>query len=375
MHHDEKEPQPSSSATDTQHPAAAAPQVTSPVPVPPGWVVSRPGEADVPDLVDLLRRHELAARGGSGASTDVVHADVVGDGAEMREHVLVRDPDGRARAWGAVQDRAAGRVMADVTVDPDLDDAVADALGGALYEWAEQVAVRIGRERGLDTTQLDCGAFASDPRQQRWLEDAGLVQVRSWWQMKRPVDPSEAEPGAFPPLADGVVIRRVARGADGMPQEDDLRAVHDVLEGAFADHFNSKPETFDEFLTRLRADAGHRWDHWWLAEVTDERGDLEPAGALVATVSRGEDGEPDSSYVSYIGVLQNARGRGVAKALLHTVIADAARRGRKAVGLEVDADSPTGADRLYTGLGWVTYTTTQSWHTDLAVQEEYPQAG
>ena len=30
--------------------------------------------------------------------------------------------------------------------------------------------------------------------------------------------------------------------------EADLRAVHDVLEASFTDHFNSKPETFDEFL-------------------------------------------------------------------------------------------------------------------------------
>ena len=56
-----------------------------------------------------------------------------------------------------------------------------------------------------------------------------------------------------------------------MPDEADLRAVHDVLEGAFTDHFNSTEETFDEFIHRLREDPGHRWDHWWLAEIVDGR--------------------------------------------------------------------------------------------------------
>ena len=148
---------------------------------------------------------------------------------------------------------------------------------------------------------------------------------------------------------DGVVVR-LAEG------DSDLRAVHDVLEAAFTDHFNSKPETFDEFLFRLRQDPGHRWDHWWLAEV-----DGRPAGALVGTESG------SGSYVAYIGVIELARGRGVAKGLLRTVIADAASRGRDNVALEVDANSPTGADRLYRGLGWETSYVTESWHRDVPI--------
>ena len=90
-----------------------------------------------------------------------------------------------------------------------------------------------------------------------------------------------------------------------------------------------------------------------------------PAGALVSSVLR-EDAEGfEGSYVDYIGVHRRARGRGVAKALLHTVVEDSARRGRNRVGLEVDADSPTGADGLYTSMGWVTDYRTQSWHREL----------
>ncbi len=127
-----------------------------------------------------------------------------------------------------------------------------------------------------------------------------------------------------------MVFRTVRRTGGGMPDEDDLREVHDVLEGAFVDHFNSSEETFEEFVHRLREDPGHRWDHWWLAELDDGDGP-QPVGALIGTVSESATG-PDGSYVSYLGVLEAARGRGVAKGLLRTIIADAAARGRDRVG-------------------------------------------
>nr|WP_246416207.1 GNAT family N-acetyltransferase [Nocardioides luti] len=185
--------------------------------------------------------------------------------------------------------------------------------------------------------------------------------------MTRPVTPEEAALAESPDHweKDGVVFRLVRRSGSGLPDEDDLREVHEVLEGAFVDHFNSSEETFEEFLHRLREDPGHRWDHWWLAELTD--GDApQPVGALIGTVSESSSG-PDGSYVSYLGVLEAARGRGVAKGLLATIISDAATRGRDRVGLEVDADSPTGAAGLYTSMGWTTKYVTESWHRDVRV--------
>jgi GNAT superfamily N-acetyltransferase len=121
-----------------------------------------------------------------------------------------------------------------------------------------------------------------------------------------------------------------------------------------------------EFGQRLREDPGHRWDHWWLALI-DEDGDQVPGGALVSSVSPPDSTGAAGSYVDYIGVHRRARGRGVAKALLNTVLADAAARGRNRVALEVDADSPTGADGLYRSMGWETAYVTESWQRDLTV--------
>jgi ribosomal protein S18 acetylase RimI-like enzyme len=144
--------------------------------------------------------------------------------------------------------------------------------------------------------------------------------------------------------------------------------VYDILEEAFTDHFNYHFETFDQFCSRLREDPGHRWDHWWIAELIDDPDTApQPAGVLVATVSPGDGDAPAGSYVAYLGVLRSARGTGVARSLLNAVIVDAAERGRNRVGLEVDADSSTGAVDLYTSTGFGTVGSTQSWHRDLPV--------
>ncbi len=58
---------------------------------------------------------------------------------------------------------------------------------------------------------------------------------------------------------------------------------------------------------------------------------------------------------------------GAAGAAVREQIADAADRGRNRVGLEVDADSPTGAHGLYLSMGWKTSYVTESWHRDVPV--------
>lgn len=339
-----------------------------------GWRVEQPDPADrfvIARLTQLLRAHERAGRGWAGASVDDVLVEVSETGLRMRENVVLRDPDGEIRAWGSVHDRAEGRMLFVHVVERDLPDDVADACSQLLFSWADEQARAVGGARGLEVQQIDTGAFAEDQRQHGWLEAAGFAKVRTWFQQNRPVAAHEA--GLVPDPArwerDGVTIRLVRRTAEGLPDAVDLHAVHQVLEAAFRDHFNSWEETFNEFVHRLREDPGHRWDHWWLAELQSPGlagiGPV-PVGALVGTHVESNDG-PDGSYVSYIGVLDDARGRGVAKALLNTIIADAASRGRDRVTLEVDADSPTGAHGLYEALGWRTTYVTESWHRDVRV--------
>ena len=341
--------------------------------LPDGWEVGVPDPADRFDLArltQLLRAHERHGRGSAGSGVDDVLVEVSEAGLRTRANVVVRDVDGLIRGWGSVHDRAGGRMLFLHVVERDLPDGVARACSDVIVEWAVGQAKAVGAARGLEVQQIDTGAFAGDERQAAWLTASGFERVRTWWQMSRPVTPDEVD---LVPSSDdwedrGVRFRLVRRAGTGLPDDHDLRAVHDVLEEAFLDHFNSWEETFDEFLHRLREDPGHRWDHWWIAELLDgpEGAEPEAVGALVGTVSESSNG-PDGSYVSYIGVREAARGRGVAKGLLRTIIADAAGRDRDRVGLEVDADSSTGADGLYVSMGWASKYVTESWHRDVPV--------
>ena len=156
--------------------------------------------------------------------------------------------------------------------------------------------------------------------------------------------------------------------AAGLPDEDDLRDVHDVLEEAFLDHFNSWEETFDEFLHRLREDPGHRWDHWWLAELVDvpEGPRPVPVGALVGTVSEGGGDGPTAPTSPTSACGRPPAAAASPRACCARSSPTPPARGRDRVGLEVDADSSTGADGLYSSMGWTTKYVTESWHRDVA---------
>lgn len=348
--------------------------------LPSGWEIGTPdpgADADVEQLTNLLRAHQQAGKGSASAGADDILLEISEEGVRTRENLVIRDDAGIIRAWGSVHDRAINRMLFVHIVDHELTGTRADHCSNILFDWADTQAREVGAARGLTTQQIDTGAFENDERQQEWLAGAGFDKVRTWWQMSRPVTAEDADLVPDPKRWSdrGVTFRLVDRESDdydAMAIEDDLRAVHTVLEGAFEDHFNSRHESYDEFLHRVRQEPGHRWNHWWIAEINHEDGSVEAAGALAGSQLGPDENDPDraeGSYVDYIGVLANARGRGVAKGLLRTIIADTARRGRSKVGLEVDATSPTGADGLYTSLGWETDYITQSWHRDVKVAD------
>ena len=336
--------------------------MTAPAPLPApelpaGWASRVPGAPDVSALVSLLSERRRAAGAPSRVDPELVESWVVGPASWTRRQLVVeRDGDAPA-AWVVVHDRAAGRTGVELSVRPGCPDA--DELAPALLRWAAGTAREVAVERGLPSTKLDASPYVGEQRLAEWLTAAGYRRTRTWLQMSRPVDDAPT----LPPPREGVVVRRVATHENGMPAAQDLQLVHRVLEASFADHFNSYRESFPEFLQRLREDPGHRWDHWWIAEV-DVDGRSVAGGALVASVAREDESGIEGSYVDYIGVHRTARGRGVAKTLLHTVIRDAHELGRNRVGLEVDADSPTGADGLYRSMGWTTAYETESWHAE-----------
>lgn len=334
--------------------------------LPEGWTSRVPDEGDVDALIALVSEAKKAVDGSGAVEDELIASEAVGEASWTRRQVVVLDPTGIIKVWARVHDRAAGRSNIDLTTDPQLGAEVEDRLAPSLLSWAEDVALRITRGRGLGGTRLDVSVHEDDDRLRCLLEDYGFTHARTWLQMSRPVQEGDADLAATH-AREGVVVRQVSRHEDGTPVAADLQAVYRMIEESFADHFNSYRESFPEFLARLREAPGHRWDHWWIADIEIE-GQWVPGGAVAAAVLPEDASGEHGTYIDYIGVHRLARGRGVAKSLLHAVLADTARRGRNRVSLEVDADSPTGADGLYESMGWVTRYRTESWHRDVVAE-------
>lgn len=306
---------------------------------------------------DDLRSRMVGLRSWSRRQVVVVPASA--DGTPLEDASPV--------AWIALEDRARGRTDLQWVIAAGFPER--EALAAALMDWALEVAGSFARHRGVESTQLSVDIDERDESRAHQLEAAGFDMVRTWLHMRRPVQAQEADclPGPRP----GVRVRPVHLHPSGLPVAQDVRSVHRMLEESFADHFSSYRESFAEFSQRLvERPEDAEWSLWWLAEI--DRGDSGawlPAGGLVASTLPAHESSRDTvgegTYLDYLGVHRSARGHGVAKALLRAAIADAARRGRDHVDLEVDADSPTSADGLYRSMGWETFERTRSWHRDV----------
>jgi ribosomal protein S18 acetylase RimI-like enzyme len=163
----------------------------------------------------------------------------------------------------------------------------------------------------------------------RLYESVGGVVVRRYYRMGHAVD-ARLDP---PSQLRGVVIR----GIDG---DDDLRAMYDVIEPAFTDHYLHEPRPFDEWRRREADGCCPDRTLWWLALV-----DGAPAAGLYGSETAA------GGYVDTLGTLREFRGQGLGKLLLRTAFAEFGRRGHSKVSLSVDASNATGALALYESVG------------------------
>ena len=75
-------------------------------------------------------------------------------------------------------------------------------------------------------------------------------------------------------------------------------------------------------------------------------------GTVLAYAICSED-RPGVLHIALVGSRPEARGKGLARAVIARTLAAAAEAGFTRAELEVDAESLTGATRLYDGLGFV----------------------
>jgi mycothiol synthase len=167
---------------------------------------------------------------------------------------------------------------------------------------------------------------ANNPAARRVLEGEGYAPTRYFWRMVADLD----APAPVPAWPAGINVRAWA-------SEDDDQPMYLSLEEAFKDHWGHIPTSFAAW----RRKGEHFDPGLWLLAFDG----AEIAGALVGGQHL------EMGWISQLGVRREWRQRGLGQALLREVFAAFRDRGWTRAGLDVDADSETGATRLYERAG------------------------
>ncbi len=199
-----------------------------------------------------------------------------------------------------------------------------------IEEWMLERAEEWARERVTDAPiilrhVINANAPARVARMERW----GYEAVRQAWIMHIDLD---KQPPA-PIVPDGIVIRAFERGLDE-------RAAWMCIQEAFRDLWQHQDVPYDEWASYVIEHKAWSPELSYLAFDGDE--------IVGATITLNDE---LGGWVQQVAVRRPWRGRGIGLALLHRVFGELYKRGVPHVGLEVDAESLTGATRLYERAG------------------------
>jgi mycothiol synthase len=211
-------------------------------------------------------------------------------------------------------------------------------IGTYLIGWAEgrarQAVVRV--PDGLRVSMQLEASSAHGPTA-RLFEKQGLEVVRYSWLMVADLDGMPPEP-EWP---GGIVLHTYQ-------DYPDLEAVCRTVNEAFQDHWGYVGSPIEDMTRqwqhRIESDEEFDPSLWFLAMDDDEIAGVSLCGPRV-----GDDTE--MGLVDVLGVRRPWRRKGLGLALLHHAFGEFHCRGQKRVSLGVDAESLTGATRLYEKAG------------------------
>lgn len=294
--------------------------------VPAGYALRAATPGDFRGVFDLLVACDVEDYG----VADYEEVDLRDDWRHVdlaQDTQLAVDAAGAIAGYAAVSTRSAAQFDGTVYVAPAH---WGRGIGTALTRWTDARA----RERVSETPDgarvtIAAGVPTVNERAMRLLENEGYAIdryfLRMFIELKAPPSP--------PKLAPGVSIRTFVVGHDE-------RATHDAIEESFRDHWGHVERPFEKFLEYAVGFENFDPSLWFLAVDGEEIAGVSLCSNFV-----------DMGFVNTLGVRRPWRRTGLGLALLHHSFGEFYRRGRPKIGLGVDAQSLTGATRLYERAG------------------------
>ena len=305
---------------------------------------------DIDALLDLHIRSQIHDSFPFAASRAELIEDWESEAFDPEKHSRVISVGDRLLAFGHIWHQPSGvqleRAYLWGHIDPEHRGS---GLGRQIIEW------QIGAARTeLEKVDNDLPAFVfvdtydwCDDRKRLYLA-AGFEPVRYFEELLRPLD----DIPAFRPI-EGIEIVPF----DPARSEDILEAKN----VAFRDHWGSTPVSVD------------RWNEW--LDSFSTRTDLsfvalenDRVVGVCINATFPEDaalsGRIDG-WIESLSVVKEARGRGVASALIIKSLEAFKTAEFTHAALGVDSDSPTGADELYRRLGFIDHTKSTTYQIKL----------
>ncbi|MBA2287835.1 MAG: GNAT family N-acetyltransferase [Ktedonobacteraceae bacterium] len=296
--------------------------------LPKSFLVRRPAMDDLEAVYDVMVACGIEEDGSVDFPQDEIRTVWEMPGFNLATDAwVVLSPEGRIVGYADIEDTAHARIFSFVRVHPEYRGrGISTYLLGQVEQRARE-HIPLARPEVRVTLSVQCSHAnaAAGPL----LARAGFTRERHHWGMEITMD----EPPRAPQWPEGITVRTFALGQDE-------RTTFNGTEDAFRDHWGYMPWNYEQ------------WEH-----STIKREDFDPtlwflafAGNELAGCSLCEY-NMTMGWVHQLAVRRPWRRKGLAMALLLHSFAEFYRRGTRAVGLGVDAQSLTGATRLYERAG------------------------
>lgn len=288
--------------------------------LPDGFYARPPTIDDAPAVSSLIADCQQADAGKAEMTVEELLKDW--HGIDLSEEaIVVADREGRIVASVDILNRSFVSVLVYGSVHPSFRGR---GIGRFFVDWGEAWARdRMHLAPPEARVSVRHYLLASNTPARALLEQAGYPPVRGVYVMEIDLDGAPS-----PVMPDGITLRTFVPGRDE-------RAAYEAHEDAFRDHWGRPRSPFERFLSLTRQ-LDFDPSLWFLAEDGNEI-----AGVTLAKTVAGR------GWVDVVGVRRPWRGRGLALAMLQHAFAAFYERDVRNVGLSVDAESLTGAPRVY----------------------------
>lgn len=313
--------------------------------LPDGYTIRAPEPDDAEGIFDLISAYNTAVAGVADCTLSSVADHLVEPGFDRKTDgllVLAADglPVGYATAF-AKGDRKAIEIEV-ASQEPKV--------AAWLFDRTLLRAQEMGRDGGHAEITVDICVFRADESLRTLLADHDFATGTTYHQMR--ID--HTGPVATPETP--MRRHRTPRCVRRRHPQDGSRHRHRVLQRPVQLH----PRPHDEWIAYFEASSTFDWSQFTLLEV-------EGRAVAVRICNDGFIETENCGYVGTLVVLEEFRGRGLAKFLLRDAFARDAADGRAYTILHVDTNNPTPALGLYVSVGMTATLVFDGWRSVIPV--------